>query len=134
MNNLNLKKSPFQLKLQRIKKVDFKLNDKIDADTSIEIDADLNIKKNDDKAIAIVELVIFVNKNNESAKINSTIIGEGIFEWEKGLEDIETYLTINAPAILFSQIRTIFSTLTLAAGISNSNIPLMNFDNTDNSK
>lgn len=134
MNNLKLKKSPFQLKLQRIKKVDFKLNDKTDANTAIEINADLNIKKNDDKAIAIVELVIFVNKNNESAKITSTIIAEGLFEWEKGLEDIETYLTTNAPAVLFSQIRTIFSTLTLSAGIPNSNIPLMNFDNKDNSK
>lgn len=134
MENLNIQTSPFQLKFQRIKKIDFNLNESLEADKALDIQANINIKKNEEKLIAVVELIFFINKDNNSAKINATIINEGIFEWDKNLDNLETYLKVNAPAVLFSQIRTLFSTLTLAAGIPNMNIPLINFDNTDNSK
>lgn len=134
MENLNIQTSPFQLKFQRIKKIDFNLNESLEADKALNIQANINIKKNEEKLIAVVELIFFINKDNDSAKINAIIINEGIFEWDKNLDNLETYLKVNAPAVLFSQIRTLFSTLTLAAGIPNMNIPLINFDNTDNSK
>lgn len=134
MENLNVQTSPFQLKFQRIKKIDFNLNESLEADKALKIQANINIKKNEEKLLAVVELIFFINKDNNSAKINATIINEGVFEWNKSLDNLETYLKVNAPAVLFSQIRTLFSTLTLAAGIPNMNIPLINFDNTDNSK
>lgn len=121
------KKSLFQLHTQRMVDVKFFLNEKGEKnDTNLEVG--VNIKAAYTEKKALVELVVHINKDMQDQIFSLSIKNQGVFQWENfSEEEVKPYLEENAPAILLSYVRTMVTSLTLAAGLNPLVLPLLNF-------
>ncbi len=125
-------KSSFQLVNQRITDVIFKINKNFPKqeilDINIPIDFKVDVKKlTDTTALVVFTTKIFkeLDKNNYPFYIEITT--EGKFKWSDGLENVDRFLNINAPAILMSYIRSMITQLTVFSGFPPLILPLINF-------
>lgn len=117
--------SHFQLDYQRLIELNFKIKEKIELNNEKPI---LNIKtkigKDENKKIARVTLSVYVEKD-----FTMDVSIEGYFKWSNTSEnDLEKLLITNAPAVLFSYIRSIVSNTVVYAGLPPIILPLINFN------
>ncbi len=132
-----LKPSKFQLiNKPRVTKSIFQVNKDYNFSTDVLLEIDKNIKISemfDEKmsAIVILNLQFFHKKDLKEAPFKLEIEIEGMFEWDKELEDnssqLDTLLKENAPAILYSYLRPIITSMSIEANLPTLVIPLMNF-------
>lgn len=108
----------------------FKFNDEV----SLEIDNDISIIKVSDEEMSsnvILNLKFFKNKEFKDVPFKLEIEIEGLFGWNKELDNnlphLEILLKENSPAILYSYLRPIITNLSLEASLPPLVIPLMNF-------
>jgi len=82
-------------------------------------------------AIVTLELRFFQKKDFKEVPFKLEMEIEGMFEWDKELEDdlnqLQILLKGNAPAILYSYLRPIITTTSIDANLPPLVIPLMNF-------
>ena len=128
--------SKFRIESQRITNVIFETNKKFkqnEKPLEYVFNTEVRIGKNKDinnKALVSLKFQVFNQEESEDIPYFLENIIEGIFSWEEdvfGEEEIDKLLSINAPAVLLSYIRTNTSLLTVAAGFDPLVIPLMNF-------
>lgn len=121
------KESVFQLLNQRIIDVEFLLNEE-GSKQDKHLEVEVNIKAAYDEKKALVELIVHINKDKKDQVFNLSIKNQGVFQWESLSEkEVKPYLEENAPAVLLSYIRSIVTSLTLAAGLPPLVLPLLNF-------
>ena len=117
-----MKKSNFQLVRQRLLKVEFLVNKKYkpskDHQIPIEYYPDIKVQKhkNQNSAFVTFNMEIFKNDGSDKYPFYIALSIQGHFRWNEGLENIDNYLHINAPAVLMSYLRSIVSQLTIQAG------------------
>jgi len=126
-----MKESSFQMIGQKLLTSIFKVNPEYnnDAQIKLEFKTDIKIEKNEneEKAVVILTLEIFDEKYLKKYPFYIKSEIKGFFSWNKELKDIDTYLKVNAPAVLLSYLRSIIVQLTVFAGYPPLNLPLINF-------
>lgn len=117
-------KSDFQLELQRLIEVNFNLKDNMKFnDEEPNLNIDRKIETNESEKIAKVTLSVKVEKG-----FILNVIIEGYFTWnEIAEEELKKRLSINAPSVLFSYVRSIVSNMVAFAGLPPIILPLINF-------
>ncbi len=128
-----MKKSKFQIIQQRLVRSDFRINksfkQKKGERFNIEFTPNIKVMKFKEKNEALVSFSLEVFKDEDSSKYPFYIILtiDGLFKWSDGLENVDNYLNVNAPAVLMSYMRSIVSQLTVFAGYPPLVLPLINF-------
>jgi len=132
-----LKPSIFQLvDKPRVTKNIFQLNKEFNFPGELSLEIDNNIKvikmfEEDKNAIVVLNLTFFKGRIFEEIPFKLEIEIEGLFSWGDELENksdrLEFLLNENAPAILYSYLRPMITTITLDANLPPLVIPLMNF-------
>lgn len=132
-----MKPSSFQLvDKPRVTRNIFQVNKNFNFPGEISLEIDNNVKviqmsEEDATAIVVLNLIFFKNNNFEDVPFNLEIEIEGIFKWDIKLEEmpeqLEVLLQENAPAILYSYLRPMITTMTIDANLPPLVIPLMNF-------
>ena len=131
-----MKKSTFQLKEQSILNIEFVKNeDFIDENfkVSLEFSNSIEIKNDENNKIAevIFDFSIFDKNAIEKYPFFINVKIKGVFAWDADMDNqtLENLLKINAPAILFSFIRSVVSSITAFSGYPALILPLINFNN-----
>ena len=134
---IRLKPSGLQLiNKPRITKNMFQVNKDYDFTGEVLLEIDKNVKVTEvsnEEMIAMVtlHLMFFKDKDFKEVPFKLELEIEGLFGWEKELEENPTQLEIllreNAPAILYSYLRPIITTTSIDANLPPLVIPLMNF-------
>lgn len=90
---------------------------------------EVKIDKNLEERRALVQLKLEMNTANKNAPYELSIAMASVFEWEDeiGSEDVDSYLEINAPALLLSYMRPIVSSITASSRFPAVNLPFFNF-------
>ena len=125
-----MKASEFQLINQRLVASSFKINKNYKKEEiKLDINTKVNIAKSNTDNLASVTLIleIFKEEDLENNPYYIKLEIEGHFEW-RNIENIEQYLQVNAPAVLFSYLRSIIIQLTVMSGFPPLNLPLINFN------
>lgn len=130
-----MKPSPFQIGAHRLAGLSFDINDKYqppkDGKIQLDIKNDLKVKQNKKDRLAEITLAItlFETEGKETSPFTAKIVYQGLFKWDEKVTDkeLDTYLNVNAPAVLFSYIRPIVTQLTVQAGFPPLNLPMMDF-------
>lgn len=73
-----------------------------------------------------LHLGVNIEDENKSFKIEIEAIANYIFENKEGLEKLNNFFYVNAPALLFPYIRAYISTLTNLSGFEPINLPTLN--------
>lgn len=126
---MEAKKSSFQLKNQRLLKVKYEINSVFDFNKiQLDIDYNLKIKKNIENKTAnvLMNFKVFNKENLEEIPFYFDLDIEGDFNWEMDIVE-DSFLEINAPAVLMAYIRPIISQLTSFSGYPPLILPLINF-------
>lgn len=104
------------------------------SEVSLEIDNNIKVIKmseEDRTAIVILSLEFFKDRELKEVPFKLEIEIEGMFEWDTELEEtsvnLEVLLQENAPAILYSYLRPMITTMSIDANLPPLVIPLMNF-------
>ena len=105
-----------------------------DEEILLEIDNNIRISEvPNEKMISMVmlNLMFFKDKSFEESPFKLELEIEGLFGWEKELEEdlaqLEILLKENAPAILYSYLRPLITSISIEANLPPLVIPLMNF-------
>ncbi len=127
-----MKKSDFQIINQRLKKLDYSINENFSGkNIELKIESKIEIKKDIEQNIAFVslQLSIFKDSNIDSVPFKVEIENLGTFQWENEEDDelLDNFLNYNAPAVLLSNIRSILSQLTAFSGYPPLILPLYDF-------
>lgn len=136
-----MKNSEFQLiNKPIIKKSYFELNEDFlnkDKEILLDIKNTVSVFTNEcsDEAKVTLDLWIFKDKDFDEIPFRINILIEGEFAWNEAIGDKEEILNIllnqNAPAILYSYIRPVITSMTVEANISPLVIPIMDFTKND---
>lgn len=102
---------------------------------SLEVNNNVQIFKNSDEkvydSIVVLNIGIFTSKEFSEVPFRIRLEIEGHFVWDdilaKDAVQLESMLTQNAPAILYSYMRPIITLITVEANMPPLVIPLMNF-------
>lgn len=134
---VRLKPSSFQLiNKPRVTKNMFQVNKDYDFTGEVLLEIDKNIKVTEvsnEEMVAMVtlNLMFFKDKDFKEVPFKLELEIEGLFGWEKELEENPTQLEIllreNAAAILYSYLRPIITTTSIDANLPPLVIPLMSF-------
>ena len=73
-----------------------------------------------------LNLGVKIEDENKSFKIEIDAVASYIFENEEGLDKLNKFFYVNAPALLFPYIRAYISTLTNLSGFEPINLPTLN--------
>lgn len=120
----------------RVVKSCFLLNKNFKGDNEIflDINHDINIYDLKDKnkhAIVSMKLNIFKDYSDEKAPFSIDLEIEGVFAWDESIDGDKNELNIllyeNAPAILYSYLRPLITSMTMEANLTPLVIPTMNF-------
>lgn len=126
---MKIKESFFQLKQQRLLKVEYEINDNFDFNKiKLNMDYSLDISKSEEKKEVQINmnLKIFNKEEIDTLPFYFDLIIQGLFTWNS--EDIdESLFKVNAPAILMSYLRPVVSQLTSFSGYPPLILPLINF-------
>ena len=131
-------RSAFKFSNPRINKSIFISNDEIkgfdEKKYSMNIEANTEIKKKPNIPSAIVRLTMTINKDEKNIYENKLpffieVAAIAEFSWNEQLEErgIDSFLQMNAPALLLSYIRSQVAYITTQAGFPALNIPFMDF-------
>ena len=116
----------------------FELNNEFDfqGDIALEIDNNIEIIKLENQPMeSIIRLTLgfFTKSDFKKVPFKIEMKIEGHFKWDEELDEkealLETMLKENAPAILYSYLRPLITSLTMEADLPPLIIPLMNFRN-----
>ena len=127
-------KSGFQLKNQRLISSHFEVNQAFRPDEQnkleMHVQPRIKVQKHDTNREGIVKLYleVFEKKNIDTIPFYIELEIVGLFIWSEDITEPDMFLNINAPAILFSYLRSIVLQLTVASGNPPLNLPLINFD------
>ncbi len=134
---IDLTPSSFQLiDKPKVTKNIFQVNKEFDfpGEVSLEIDNNIKIVKTageEKTSIVVLNLKFFKNNNLKDVPFKLEMEIEGMFGWNEELEEDHTKLEVllkeNAPAILYSYLRPIITTISVDANLPPLVIPLMNF-------
>lgn len=109
---------------------EFEFQDEI----SLEIDNDIkivNLPETSMASIVTLNLKFFKNSEFEKVPFNLELEIEGKFGWDEELDEnpkhLEVLLKENSPAILYSYLRPVITTISVNANLPPLVIPLMNF-------
>lgn len=132
-----LKPSSFQLiDRPRVNKNIFQVNKDFNfsGELSLEIDNNIKVVKTSDEemtSIVVLNLKFFESNNFKEVPFKLEMEIEGMFAWDEQLKgnptQLEVLLKENAPAILYSYLRPIITTISIDANLPPIVIPLMNF-------
>ncbi len=106
--------------------IERKNDDKIE---SFDIDIAPNGIKKTKGSNGLFELILVVKITDKQKKVfelEITSVGSFLYSVSTKIEELENYLYINAPAILFPYIRAYISTLTNLSGFDPINLPTLN--------
>lgn len=95
-------------------------NNKISDDFSIRIDPSGILEKD----IFKLKLETYVEEKNKCYSVYVSMVG--VFKFKGKAEDIYSFFTLNAPAILFPYVRSYISSLTSVSGVDTVIIPTLN--------
>jgi len=73
-----------------------------------------------------LHLGIKIEDENKAFNIEINAVGDYYFENKEGLDNLNNYFFVNAPALLFPYIRAYISTLTNLSGFDPINLPTLN--------
>lgn len=127
-----MKESNFQVISQRLKKIDYCINEKFNENNiELKVESKVEVKKDITQNIAFVSLQLFIFKdeNIELVPFKIEIENIGLFRWDNTNDDelIEKFLNYNAPALLLSNIRSLISQITAFSSFPPLILPLYNF-------
>lgn len=91
-------------------------------------------KRTGDKE-AIVEVTVEIGEKNGEAPFYIHAVEGAAFRWEADTfkeEDVDRFLSVNAPALLISYLRPIVSNVTMFSKYSAYEIPFINFNDSQN--
>lgn len=129
-----MRTSEFQFSNPTLSELQFYISDTYNPDTDeINVNLAINVaKKRTGEKEATVELTIEIGEKNEKAPFYVKAVEGAAFRWEEGAfeeeEDVEKFLSINAPALLISYLRPIVSNVTMFSKYPAYNIPFINFN------
>ena len=88
----------------------------------------IQVKRDEKQNKANVELALETNINNDDAPFKMRIKMASDFSWTKlNKEEIDTMLSLNAPAILLGYMRPIVANITASSNFPVYNLPFINF-------
>lgn len=127
-----MKESFFKLKKQTTEEVIFKKNDdyKERGGVSLDFIPKIEIKKlNSNEAEVTLTFSVFKESQLEEKPFFISVKQKGHFEWGKDTpkDAVDRLLSMNAPAILLSYIRSIISQITAFSGFPALIVPLIDF-------
>ncbi|EAC3108901.1 hypothetical protein JX009_000467 [Listeria monocytogenes] len=133
---MELKNSKFEFENPVLTEIDFKINKnfiKENIDTNTEsASGSITVKHKDDiPNEAFVYLNIIIGQQGDSFPFELKLTMGSNFKWPEGIDEnnIESLLTINAPALLLSYIRPIVSSITSSSAYPTYYIPFIDFAN-----
>lgn len=133
-----MKESTFQIKTRpSISSVDFKKNENYDFPGDLELKLNSRVvigrpvNQELDEAMVTLVVQVFTEEDFDTVPFCVEIEINSVFCWIGDYEEnkIEILLNENAPAILYSYVRPLLTTLTVEAGLPPLVLPLMNFVN-----
>jgi preprotein translocase subunit SecB len=127
-----MKESNFQIINQRLKKLNYAVNESFSSKSiDLKIESQVSVKKDITQNIALVSLkiMIFQDRPIEDVPFQVEIENTGMFKWENtnNEELIDKFLNFNAPAVLLSNIRSLLSQITAFSGYPPLILPLYDF-------
>jgi len=120
-----MEKSKFQFKGFSIVRSLIERNDK-DASKKISLSFSPKGFINKKKSNFQLHLGVKIEDENRSLNIEIDAIANYVFEDNRGLDNLNKFFYINAPALLFPYIRAYISTLTNLSGFEPINLPTLN--------
>ena len=127
-----MKESNFQVISQRLKKIDYCINENFGGkNIELKVESKVEVKKDITQNIAFVSLQLFIFKDDDIKLVPFKIEIEnvGLFKWDNTNDNdlIEKFLNYNAPALLLSNIRSLVSQITAFSSFPPLVLPLYNF-------
>ncbi|CEQ18981.1 protein-export chaperone SecB [Paraclostridium sordellii] len=123
-----MKESKFQFTNPKLDKLTFSNNENYKEEKDKKLHSSIKVNKQiiDDKN-AIVKLIIEIgDKEDFIFYINMEMSAK--FNWKDINEnEVNSFLEVNAPALLLSYARPIIANVTMQSGLSPINLPFMNF-------
>lgn len=128
---INPKMSEFQVRNIRLIEIAFKRNDKTVEAKEFQLKPKIvaTVKRFNEKRIAIVVLNVSLFEDIEDAPFAANVSYEGEFIWDETVseERLQTLLDVNAPAVLYSYMRPVFTDFTTKACFPPLILPMANF-------
>ena len=135
--SIRLRESSFQLVGKpKLNRIEYQTNRNFNfvKELQLELNNDITIARNSEagshEAIVVLKAGIFIGKQLEEVPFQFNMEIEGLFTWTEELgekeELLETMLSQNAPAILYSYLRPLITLITVEADMPPLVIPLMN--------
>lgn len=126
--------SEFQFTNPSLSELKFCVNEEYHSEEEeINVKLAINVakKRTADKE-AIVEVTVEIGEKNEEAPFYIFAVEGAAFRWDVDSfkeEEIDRFLSVNAPALLISYLRPIVSNVTMFSKYSAYEIPFINFSN-----
>ena len=123
-----MKESKFQFTNPKLDKIIFNINEEYTEKIDNKLSYSMKVERQGiDNNNAIVKLIIEIG-NNENSRFYLNLEISAKFKWNDiDDEQIDSFLEVNAPALLLSYARPIVANITMQAGLSPMNLPFMNF-------
>lgn len=128
-----MKQSNFRFSNPFISKIEYQMNHEFEHQDELTISNsfNVNIARDPDENIAIVDLRIVIGKKEELKKLPFYIdvIITAMFNWDDVYDDttVQSLLSINAPALLLGYARPLVATITNMSPFPTYNLPFYNF-------
>ncbi len=127
-----MKKSEFQLLEQRLLYTEYKLSPSTKEETKgikleIKTTTHVNIEDETNREASVILVLNIFEDDMEKYPFYIQVAIEGLFSWGEEIENYNEFLRINAPAVLFSYIRSVVSNLTSYSDLPVLVLPLMDF-------
>ncbi len=131
-----MEKSSFQFSNPDLTKCVFKVNKKFKGTGKVNLGTKFSVaigEINEEKRQCFVELSIVSGSDTEESPFYSDITMMAKFMWSENTskEQLDTFLNVNAPALLLGYIRPIIANLTNSSRFPVYNIPFINFTKTE---
>ena len=129
-----MKQSKIQFDIPILRRFEFIENNFITQtnDFMLGIKIENKYKKDEKMDRAQVILSVDIGEKNEKSPYYISVEYSANFIWENGIPNIDDYLNINAPALLYGYVRTLVSTVLSNTKFMRLDLPFMDFSNTVN--
>lgn len=97
-----------------------------DSNFDLKINIENKYKKNDDST-AIVILDVKIGEKSDESPFYINIVYSANFRWDEEITNPDDFLNINAPALLYSYIRPIVSSIMANTKYNRLDLPFMDF-------
>ena len=113
--------------LKSLEFVENEINAQINSSFDLKINIANKYKKNDNDNTAIVVLDVKIGEKGNESPFYINIVYSANFRWDNEIINPDDFLNINAPALLYSYIRPIISTLMANTKYNRLDLPFMDF-------